>query len=627
MAETKKIKILILEDSPTQAVELEYILENGGYSFATVINGKDALKYLNNSDNIRPDIIISDIIMPEMNGFEFCRAVKNVDLFRNIPVVLLTSLSDPTDVISGLECGADNFITKPYKSDYLLARIKHLLLNFELRKNQSHEEKKSVKIEFAGKNYHIESGKTQILDLLISSFENAVQKNDELNITVDTLKKTQQNLIQAKEMLNQLATHDPLTDIYNRRAFKEIATKMIALSNRKKRRIAVFHIDIDNFKSINDSLGHDAGDTVLKSVAQNLNNILRQEDITGRIGGDEFAVVLMDLKSFDEAFIIAKKVIDSFKTPLKINNEEVFTTLSLGIAISKDGSESNYSELLKEADMAMYEAKKNGKSQFKLFNRQIKEKYDRKHKFEEELENGIRKNEFYMVYQPIINLFNNKVVGVESLVRWKNNIFGNVPPDEFIRFSEDTKQIHDIGHLIMDEVLRQCSEWGMQMLKEKFVSFNISPVQFERSSFVSQMINSITEYKINPKNIVIEITETAFSQFLKAETMLKMSEKDILIAIDDFGSGYSSMHRLLELPIDYMKIDGEYIREAVTNKKYQDIIKNILNIAKSLNIRSIAESVETKEQAEFLKKNGCDYVQGYYYHKPMKPDEVIKLLK
>ena len=626
MTETKKINVLILEDSPTQALELEYILEKGGYSTTVVINGIEGLEYLNNPINTVPDVVISDIVMPEMNGFDFCRVLKKDDKLKNIPVVLLTSLSDPTDVISGLECGADNFITKPYRSDYLLARIKHLIVNFEMRREQLFDE--GISIQFAGKKYNIESGKTQILDLLLSSFENAVQKNDELNLTVLELKETQQNLILAKNRLNQLATHDALTNIYNRRAFKEIANKMIALSNRKDRKITVFHLDVDNFKSINDSLGHGVGDEVLKSVALKLCSILREEDIVGRIGGDEFAVILMDLKSDDEILIIANKIIDSFKKPMDINNENIFVTFSLGIALSKPGSKNSYSELLKEADLAMYEAKKSGKSQYRLFSRQIEDEYKKRQSFEKELDRAQRENEFSMLYQPIIDLSSSKIVGVESLVRWKNKKFGTVTPDEFISFAEDTKQIHDIGLWIMDEVLRQCSVWNKdKRLKENFVSVNISPIQFERRNFVSLLINNIKEYKLNPKNIVIEITETAFSQFLKTETLIKMRDEEMLIAIDDFGSGYSSMHRLLELPIDYMKIDGEYIKEALNNKKYQAIIKNILNIAKSLNIKSIAECVETEEQVEFLIENGCDYAQGYYYHKPLKPDEVVKLLK
>ena len=367
MNDKKKAHILILEDSPTQVVELEYILKKGGYSTNIVINGKEGLEYLNNPNNIMPDVVISDIVMPEMNGFDFCKALKKNDKLKNIPVVLLTSLSDPTDVISGLECGADNFITKPYKSDYLLARIKYLLVNLDIRKHQTSDE--GIKIQFAGKKYDVTSDRMQILDLLVSSFENAVQKNSELNLTVQELKKTQENLIQAKDKLKELATHDALTNIYNRRAFEELANKMIALSDRKNRKITVFQLDVDDFKSINDSLGHDAGDEVLKSVALKLTNILRKEDIVGRMGGDEFAVVLMDLKSDDEIFAIANKIIESFKKPMNVNNKEISVTFSLGIALSKTGSKNNYSELLKDADLAMYEAKKSGKSQYKIFGR------------------------------------------------------------------------------------------------------------------------------------------------------------------------------------------------------------------------------------------------------------------
>jgi diguanylate cyclase (GGDEF)-like protein len=627
MIKLKKINVLILEDSPTQAAELEYILDQGGYSSTIVVNGKEALEYLNDSNNIMPDIIISDIVMPEMNGFDFCKLVKKTDYLKNIPVILLTSLSDPTDVISGLECGADNFITKPYKSDYLLARINYLLINFDMRRNQASDE--TINIQFAGKKYKIISGRTQILDLLVSSFESAVQKNSDLNLAIQELKDTQQKLVLAKDELNQLATHDALTNIYNRRAFKEIATKMIALANRKNRKIAVLHLDVDNFKLINDSLGHKVGDEVLKAMTSKLVGILREEDIIGRIGGDEFAVVLMDIGSVDEAITIANKIIGSFKNPINIESENIFVTFSLGISLSKTMSvSSSYSEMLKEADLAMYEAKRSGKSQYRLFNRQIKVKYERRQSLEEELNRALRKNEFSMVYQPIIDLSNKKIVGVESLIRWKNEKLGIISPDEFIKFAENNRQIHEIGYWVIDEVLRQCSMWNKNSeLKDCFVTFNISSVQFERRNFIPKLINCLNKYKVNSRKIVIEITETAFSQFLKTETLLKMKREDILIAIDDFGSGYSSMHRLLELPIDFIKIDGEYTRKVLDDKKYMNIIKNILNMAKSLNIKAIAECVETKKQAEFLRENGCNYAQGFYYYKPLKPNEVAKLLQ
>ena len=272
--------------------------------------------------------------------------------------------------------------------------------------------------------------------------------------------------------------------------------------------------------------------------------------------------------------------------------------------------------------------KKTGKSQYRLFSRHFEDEYKKQRSFEIELNRAQRENEFSMLYQPIIELSSNKTIGIESLVRWKNKKFGIVTPNEFIKFAENTKQIHGIGDWIIEEVLRQCSVWNKDPgLKEKFVSVNISPVQFERKKFVPLLIDSIKEYKLNPKNIVIEIAETAFSQFVKAETLMKMSDEEMLLAIDDFGSGYSSMHRLLELQIDFIKIDGKYFKEAACNKKNQAIIKNTLNIAKSLNIESIAECVETKEQIDFLIENGCNYVQGYYYHKPMKADDIVKLLK
>ena len=628
--ETKK-SILILEDSPTQAVELEYILEKGGYSSTTVVNGVEALEYLGDSNNIMPDIIISDIVMPEMNGFDFCKAIKKNEALKDIPIILLTALSNPGDVILGLECGADNFITKPYKREYLLSRINYILINFQMRKHQSSA--LGVNIQFGGKNYYITSDRVQILDLLFSSFENAVQKNDELKVTVHQLNETRKKLTlankraeEAKQLLNQLATHDVLTDLYNRRAFEDIAKKMLPLANRGKRKFGMLHLDIDNFKSINDTYGHNIGDKVLKVTASTLNSILREEDIIGRIGGDEFAVLLMDLKNNDEIYVISRKIIDSFKKPIVIKGEKIYASLSIGVSFSVPGSNNAYDKLLKEADLAMYEAKRSGKNQYKLFDDHIKEEHDKQRTMEEELNRALRENEFSIQYQPIIDLRSRKIAGVESLIRWDNEKLGTVKPENFIGFAENNKQIHDIGYWVINEVMRQCSEWG-DGLKGSFVTINISPIQFERKGFIESLFECIEKYKLDPRKIVIEITETAFSQSLSADTLFKMKNENILLAIDDFGSGYSSMQRLLELPIDFMKIDGEKIKKLSKGRKYKTIIENILNIAKSLNTKTIAECVETEKQAVFLLKNGCDYIQGFYYHKPLNPDEIIKLLK
>ena len=627
----KQKNVLVVEDSFTQAVQLEYILEKGGYNPTIKDNGIKALEYLNKPECIIPDLIISDIVMPEMNGFDFCREIKNNDEFKNIPIILLTSLTNPTDVILGLECGADNFITKPYKEKYLLSRIKYLLENYELRKNMSFEH--GVDILFEGKKFNITSERTQILDLLVSSFENTVQKNNELNIAVKELKEIQKKLLLAnksaevvKKKLNELATYDALTGIFNRRAFEEIAEKMLALGNRKKKNIAVLHLDIDNFKSINDSLGHSAGDEILKITVSKLTDNLRKEDIVGRIGGDEFAIVLMDVENKEDVYAVINKIIDASKKVVLINDIEVYATLSLGATISNVELQKTYKELLKEADIAMYDAKKKGKNQYRLYNSEIKFYYTKQLEMEVELNTALRENEFSMVYQPIIDLSNEKIIGVESLIRWNNKKLGNIAPDVFVPFAEETRQIHDIGLWVMDEVLRQYAEWLSKGLINCFITFNVSPIQFERQDFVGKMLATINKYKLDSTGIVVEITETAYSQFLKADLLLNMKDHNMLMAIDDFGSGYSSIKRLLELPVDFMKIDGENIQKLSEDPKYKSITKNILAIAKSIKVNAIAECVETKDQAEFLIENGCEYAQGYYYYKPLKPEDVVKVL-
>ena len=621
----KKKNILILEDSPTQAVELEYILEKNGYEAVTCENGLKALEYLNDVKTTLPDIIISDIVMPGMNGFDFTRNLKESEKLKDIPVILLTSLSNPSDVILGLECGADNFITKPYKRDYLLSRIEYILINFQMRQHQASD--LGVNIQFAGKKYYITSDRVQILDLLFSSFENAVQKNDELRDTIHKLNQTQKELVQAKELLNKLATLDSLTGLYNRRAFKQVAKKMIAMGNREKSLFAMFHLDIDNFKMINDTLGHAAGDEILKVTADKLTGALRENDLIGRIGGDEFAVLLTEVKGMDEINLIAEKILNLFREPVTFKKNKVYATMSIGISPSRGNASNTFKDLLKEADIAMYEAKKSGKSQYRVFNLNIEEHHSKRQSMEGELNRAVRENEFSMVYQPVIELTSNKIVAAESLIRWQNGLLGSVSPGGFIPFAEKSKQIHDIGYWVLNETMSQFAAWNKQKKNDLFLSINISPIQFERKNFIDVMMDTVRKYKLEPEKIILEITETAFSQSLTSETLVKLRDQNFLLAIDDFGSGYSSMKRLLDLPVSYMKIDGESIKRFTGNNKFKKVIENILSIAKSIKIDTIAECVETKEQADFLIKNGCRFAQGYYYHKPMKPAEFIKLIK
>ena len=624
-------KILIVDDSPTQLLELQFILQDEGYGVITASDGNKALEYLDDKDSDSVDIIITDIVMPGLDGYELCKKIKDNPKLLSVPVVLLTSLSNPMDVIQGLKCGADNFITKPYSREFLINRLYYIFANQEIRKDQSAS--LGVSIRFAGNKYHITSERVQILDLLFSSFENTLNTNVELKATIQQLKETQQKLKiankkaeEARSMLNQLATYDALTGIYNRRAFEELAQKMVSLANRKNKKLAVFHLDIDNFKSINDTLGHDFGDKVLKVVVDKVSAILRKEDIIGRIGGDEFALLIMDILNKEEIHTVVGKIIDLFKEPLFVEGDKVYTTLSIGITESCQYKDNIYSELLKEADLAMYEAKKNGKNQYRIFKSQLKGNFVKQRSLEEELNRALREDEFWMVYQPIIDLKSNTIAGVESLIRWKNEKLGTVNPAEFILFAESSKQIHDIGSWVVNEVMSQYSLVNNNNKNNDFfITINISPVQFERDNFMSTFFECVNKYELDPGKIVIEITETAFSQSLVSEVLEIMKKENVLMAIDDFGSGFSSMHRLLEFPVDFMKIDGKYIEKLEDDKKCRAIVKNILNVAKSLKIKAVAECVETKEQADFLIKNGCDYAQGYFYHKPQKLEKLAEL--
>ena len=457
---------------------------------------------------------------------------------------------------------------------------------------------------------------------VIVSFRKIQKENENLILGV-AIDITELKIAQKK--IEFMAYHDPLTKLPNRNLFFDILKQEIKQAKREKRNLAVMFIDLDRFKEINDTYGHDYGDKVLETISKRLKNSLRESDIVARLGGDEFGVILPIISKPEDASIIAEKILKQVQKPVIVKGKEFLLTTSIGIAIfPNDGKTPE--ELLKAADAAMYKAKSEGKNKFFYFSEDLSKNLKRKVELERKLRKAFINNEFRIVYQPFIDLKTGKIIGVEALIRWFSKDFGMIGPSKFISIAEEVGLIVDLENWVIKNVCQQIKNWEENGIYFQKVAVNISPKHFITSSFVKD-IEIIKEYGI--KNLEIEIIESIFLEDydLIIKKIEKLRELNVSISIDDFGTGYSSLSYLKNFPIDIIKIDKTFIKDLTTNINDEAIVKAVIAIANALKIKTLAEGIENQEQLNKLKELGCDYGQGYYILKPLPPEELEELIK
>ena len=447
-------------------------------------------------------------------------------------------------------------------------------------------------------------------------------------------------LKKAKDEIIYLASHDALTDLPNRSEFEKVLDRELARSIRHKKIAALLFIDIDNFKHINDSLGHHTGDQVLIKLSERLLHSIRPEDIAarftiqhhflGRLGGDEFIILLSELQHPDDAGTYAKRLMSIISKPININEFELHITVSIGIAIIPNAG-TTAQTLIKNADIAMYRAKEMGKNRVEYHTESLNNIYKKRLELENGLHKALEEKNFYLVYQPQYHLITNKVRGFEALLRWKDSILGQVSPNDFISIAEKSGLIIPIGEWVIKEACRQLHQWQSDGIiqNDLKLSINISPYQLIKEHFVKKFSAILNETNINPNCIELEITETALMTQLKgAESVLNdLKQLGITLSIDEFGTGYSSLTRIKELPINTLKIDKSFIDHVTKNKNASIIVKSIIALAKALELAVVAEGAENKKQIEYLLEMGCEFVQGFYFSKPLDKNEVSELLR
>lgn len=437
-----------------------------------------------------------------------------------------------------------------------------------------------------------------------------------------TLRKT------VEAQLTHMALYDHLTQLPNRILFEKSINHSLARAERHKRLIAVMFLDLDHFKNINDTLGHDIGDLLLNGVAERLKTCVRESDTVARLGGDEFAIVLDEIEHAEDASIVAEKIIDVLKPPFNLNNHEVFASTSIGIAVYPVSGTDSIT-LTKNADIAMYRAKHQGRNNYCFFSSGMNKQSRHRLNLAHDLRDALERNELFLCYQPIFNLQQKKVTRLEALLRWDHPQLGIISPAEFIPIAEEISMMVPIGEWVLKTACLKSKEWFETTPSLKNIAINISASQLSQGDIIEPIEKALSMANINPHCLQLEMTESAImtNQTRFLEVLLKIKERGIHLAIDDFGTGYSSLSYLNQLPIDTLKIDYSFVKQVPGDTNSATVIKSIISIAHNMGLNTIAEGVESQEQLDFFQQHHCDEIQGYFYSKPLTADEMTVYLR
>ena len=428
-----------------------------------------------------------------------------------------------------------------------------------------------------------------------------------------------------EQQLLRQANYDILTGLPNRMLALDRLKLALAQARRESQRVGVMFLDLDNFKHINDTMGHDAGDNLLIEASRRISSCLRGTSTVARLGGDEFLVILPGLKSPEAAEQVAERILQTFMPPFHLDGQEVFVSTSIGIAIYPTDSD-NSSTLLQHADAAMYQAKSKGKSAYERFAPEMKEISHERLQIESRLRRALELKELELHYQPIVDATSGDLLGAEALLRWNNPSMGLISPDKFIPLAEETGMIIPIGEWVIGQACAAASRWAQGSGPFLSIAVNVSPRQFRDPAFVDIVRDALKQNNLDASHLELEITERLIldNTIETAQILKQLDEMGVRLSVDDFGTGYSALGYLKSYPFDTLKIDQSFVRDVMTEQEDAALVKAIINMAHSLGLQVIAEGVEEANQLHFLRQQGCDFAQGYYYNRPAPEKEFLK---
>ncbi len=700
----ERASVLIVDDTPSKLVALAAIVSSMELEIVTATSGEQALRQLLKRDFA---VILLDVNMPMMNGFETATLIRSRPRSEYMPIIFVTAeANSEAERVRGYTLGAVDFIYSPIMPEILRAKVRvfvdffylqrQLLLQNEHLKQQHdklNESENRFRMMFertADALLLLDPGSGQFIDcnqaaadmfrcankkevLLLHPSQlsplhqmdgrNSTEKADEMiatalrngshrfewihcsdhredfpaEVLLTPILLGERKLIiatvrditerkQAEDRLNYLANNDALTGLPNRVLFKERLEQAMIAAKAHDGLVVVVFLDLVRFKNVNDALGHDAGDQMLKAVGQRLLGTVRSGDTVARMSGDEFTIVLTDIGHVDDAARVAQKILHAFEPPFHIAGRELVMGASLGIAIFPLDS-GDASELLNYADIAMYSAKAAGGNRYQFYAAEMTARAVDALALENELRQGLERGEFFLNYQPIVDAGGN-IVGAEALLRWQHGRRGLIPPARFISLAETTGLILPIGDWVLRQACIQAKAWRKPNGALLRMAVNVSPRQFRHGDLVKTITTILAETGLAPPALDIEITEGVLMQGepLAQELFHQLRELGLSFSIDDFGTGYSNFAYLKRFPIDSLKIDQSFIRDLTTDPNDAALVKAIIGMAHGLGIKTIAEGVETREQKEFLLAHGCDLMQGYYFSHPLLPEAFTALL-
>lgn len=581
--------ILIVDDQPENLRLLSKVLTRRGYEVRQALSGTIALQAVKTR---LPDLIMLDIMMPVMDGYEVCSRLKSEPTTAQIPVIFLSALDDVFDKVRAFSVGGVDYITKPFQSPEVIARVQHQLTL------------KAINQQISELNEHLEK-----------RVQERTQQLQETNIQLRTM-----------------AFHDHLTGLPNRVLLMEyLETALNQTKADPNYQFAVLFLDCDRFKVVNDSLGHSVGDQLLAAVAHRLANALPQVDILSRLGGDEFAILLTDVQQINDATQVAETIIAALSHPFKLQKYDVYINGSIGIAIGNQ-IYTKPEHILRDADAAMYRAKAQGYPRYQVFDPKM---YQENLQFLQ-IETEIRKaivdyTEYQVYYQPIIDLKTGKLMGFETLARWFHPTKGFISPGEFIPVAEETGLIVPLGFWILEQACKQLGTWQEQGLVDDKLSVNVnlSTRQFSQPDLIPSIDKVLEKIPLGSKYLKLEITESALmDNRAKAQHLLQqLRDRKIQLCLDDFGTGYSSLSYLHCFPVNTLKIDKSFVSRLDGTPNTLGLIPVIINIAQKMNMTVVAEGIETVEQLQQLQQLDCHFGQGYFFSRPIPAHEATQLLK
>jgi len=682
----QKDVILVVDDDPTLRMLVRATLEKAGFEVEDAEDGEAALvKFI----KYQPAVILMDVEMPKLNGYDACRRIREDAIGAHVPILMVTGLEDIDSVNRAYSAGATDFLPKPINWPLLSHRVRYVL-----RASRTYEELRAseaknnallnampdtlfvirrdgtiinylagseeatmpeprgdqLKIsEYLPKDIAVEWAeliRSVVKDGKPQQYEFSLGDDSEKNhyelqmvpylndLTLAIIREITDRK-RAEERVHRLAYFDTLTGLPNRQLFQQHLSTAIERAKDRNLMVAALYVDLDNFKRINDTLGHSFGDVVLKTIAKRLDSCIRTDDCVirpeteeeivrlARLGGDEFVAILQDLESETDAAAVADRIRAELTRPVEHLGHEFVVTSSIGVSLyPEDGDD--IETLLKNADVAMYQAKSAGRNSVRFYSGTMSLRSLERLELENSLRHALRRNELFLHYQPQIDIKTKRMTGIEALLRWDHPVHGSVSPSRFIPLAEECGLITPLGEWVLATACHQTKAWQDKYDRPLNIAVNLSSQQFFSSDVASVVLRTIYDAGLTPSSMHLELTETILMNDVKETiiTLNKLRDAGVSLAMDDFGKGYSSLSYLKRLPLDTLKIDKSFVMDMQNNRDDAAICAAIIAMAHNLDLKVIAEGVETKEQLEFLEQQNCDQIQGFLISKPLSADDL-----